>query len=279
MQFEKWHGLGNDFILLADPGDELELSPNLVRGLCDRRRGIGADGAIRVAPSTGEAELLMDYYNSDGSVGEMCGNGIRCLAVMAYKHGLASSQRIKVATGAGIKTVTINDDGLVRVDMGAPIFEPERVPVRWKGANALDARIEVDGRVLEALCLSMGNPHAVVFTEDADALFPLGRVIERNAMFPRGTNVEFVRLESPERILTRVWERGAGETLACGTGACAAAVGARVKGGGGRRVTVVLPGGELLIEWDGAIDEQAPVFMTGAAAKSFAGEVDLEAYR
>jgi diaminopimelate epimerase len=278
MRFEKWQGIGNDFVMIADPQDELELAPTLVRALCDRRFGIGADGVIRIGSGSNGGDVFMDYVNSDGSIGEMCGNGIRCLALFARDHGLTQEGDMKVSTRAGLKVVSILADDRVRVDMGPPVFEPESIPVRWEGSDALSARVEVAGTTLEATCLSMGNPHAVIFTDDPDSLFDLGPQIERLEMFPNRTNVEFVTVETPDRVLARIWERGAGATLACGTGACAAAVAARLIKGAEEAVTVVLPGGELEVEWQGALDRPASVFMTGPATKSFEGEVNLEDY-
>jgi diaminopimelate epimerase len=275
MKFEKWQGIGNDFVLLADPDDRLKLTPELVRGLCDRHFGVGADGVIRVAPGTDGAELFMDYVNSDGSIGEMCGNGIRCLALFAREKGLVPSNEIKVGTRAGIKVVWIGDDDRVRVDMGPPMFGPAEIPMNWEGPDALNVKINLEGQTLEITCLSMGNPHAVVFTEDPDSLFALGPTIERHEMFPSGANVEFVTVESPHRVRARVWERGAGETLACGTGACAAAVAAHLVKTTEEKVVVALPGGDLDVEWSGSLEKEAPVYMIGPARKSFAGEVDL----
>lgn len=279
MRFAKYHGLGNDFVMLADPDDRLELSPSLVRRLCDRRFGIGGDGVIRVAPAKDGGDFLMDYVNSDGSVGEMCGNGIRCLAIFARDEGLTSADVLKVETGAGRKVVTVTPEGLVQVDMGAPVFFPPDIPVDWTGPDALHAKLEVGDEVLEVSCLSMGNPHAVLFVDDPAAVpvASLGPLIERHPAFPDRVNAEFVRVESPGRIEMRVWERGSGETLACGTGACAAAVAARLAGGAEEKVVVALPGGELDVEWRGSLDEEAPVMMTGPAVRSFTGETELEA--
>lgn len=277
MRFSKYHGIGNDFVMIADPDDQMTLDPELVRRLCDRRFGIGGDGVIRVTPGEGEAELFMDYVNSDGSVGEMCGNGIRCLALFARAEGLSSSTEIKVGTRAGLKTVWILEDGTVRVDMGAPAFAPKDVPVDWSGTDALHAKIELDDAVLEAACLSMGNPHAVVFVDDPD-LIPVpitGSAIEKHPMFPNGANAEFAVVEGPDRVRMRVWERGAGETLACGTGACAVAVASRLLRGTSDAMTIVLPGGELLVEWSGAPGDGTPVFLTGPAVRSFEGEIEL----
>ena len=280
MRFEKWHGIGNDFVMLADPDDRVTLTPETVRALCDRRFGIGADGVIRVAPGPDGTHLFMDYVNSDGSIGEMCGNGIRYLALFARAHRLASGDELKVATRAGVRTVWIEGDR-VRVDMGAPIFEPARIPVRWDEPDALHAKIELDDQTIESAILSVGNPHAVTFVEDPEHLDvrTLGRKIETNAIFPKGTNAEFVTVESPSLVRMRVWERGSGETLACGTGAAAVAVASRLLGGVEAKVTVVLPGGELEVEWAGSLTDEQPIFMSGPAVEAFSGEVDLQDYR
>lgn len=276
MRFAKYQGIGNDFVMFADPDDRLRLTPEIVRALCDRRFGIGADGVIRVAPGTGGADFFMDYVNSDGSLGEMCGNGIRCLAVFAAAEGLTDRSELKIETRAGLKTVAVAGEG-IRVDMGPPRFRPEDVPVLWRGDDALHAKVELDDEVVEAACLSMGNAHAVLFVDDAASVAPaeLGPRIETHPMFPAGTNVEFVVVESPTRVGMSVWERGSGQTLACGTGACAAAVAARLLRGTDASVTVAMPGGELTVEWEGSMDDVRPVYMTGPAVKSFEGDVEL----
>jgi diaminopimelate epimerase len=280
MRFAKYHGIGNDFIMIADPQDELRMSGEFVRRLCDRHFGIGGDGVLRVAPGSDGPALFMDYVNSDGSLGEMCGNGIRCLAIFAREEGLIDSDEIEVDTRAGIKRVWILEDGRVRVDMGAPIFLPAGIPVRWEGTDALHAKIELQDEIVEAACLSMGNPHAVLFVDDPDAVAVdvLGPLIENHQMFPNKANVEFVTVESPDRVRMRVWERGAGETLACGTGACAAAVASRLLRDADERMVVALPGGELDIEWTGGVATAAPVLMTGSVTKSFVGEFDPQVY-
>jgi diaminopimelate epimerase len=277
MRFEKWHGIGNDFIMFADPDDRLTLDPVTVKALCDRRFGIGADGVIRVAPGIDGAELFMDYVNSDGSQGEMCGNGIRCLAVFAREQGLTTSDQIKVGTRAGLKVLWIEGDQ-VRVDMGPPDFRAEKIPVRTE--DPLHVEISLGTDVFQATCLATGNPHAVIFVDEPDRvpLANVGPAIERHKLFPNKTNAEFVVVESPDRIRMRVWERGSGETLACGTGACAAAVAARVIKGTNERVTVALPGGELEVEWAGSIDKEASIFLSGPVAKSFEGDVDLASF-
>jgi diaminopimelate epimerase len=277
MRFAKYQGIGNDFVMLSDPDDEHPLSPAVVRALCDRRFGIGADGVIRAVRSTHRDGFFMDYVNSDGSIGEMCGNGIRCLALFVRAEGLTDASTMEIETRAGLKIVEIVGDQ-VRVDMGAPVFEPALIPVRWDGADALHAKIELADGVIEAACLSMGNPHAVLFVDDPDAapVTTLGPVIEQHELFPNKTNVEFIIVEGPDRVRMRVWERGSGETLACGTGACAAAVAARLLGGAHESITVALPGGELLVEWAGSLDDAAPVYLIGPAVMSFEGDVDLE---
>jgi diaminopimelate epimerase len=287
MRFAKYQGIGNDFIMIADAHDQVDLSPDLVRRLCDRRFGIGADGVIRVGSGRDGADLFMDYVNSDGSVGEMCGNGIRCLALFARAEGLSDSDTLRVSTRAGVKAVDILSDGKVRVDMGPPIFAPREIPVRWEGSDALHVKLDVDlpgsrdgspaPAVVEAACLSMGNPHAVLFCDNLAGIAPrdFGPPIERNELFPNRVNVEFVQVVSPRSIEVKVWERGAGETLACGTGACAAAVAARLLAATDARVEVTLPGGVLSVSWEGSLDEEAPVFMTGPAVETFAGTIDL----
>jgi len=281
MDFSKYHGIGNDFVMIADPDDGVRLGARTVTRLCDRRFGIGGDGVIRVAPARSDGDLVMDYMNSDGSVGEMCGNGIRCLALFALDHGLATGPSLRIETGAGIKVVEILEDGRVRVDMGAPELRPGAIPVRWDGPDALHAKIELDEGVVEAACVGMGNPHAVLFVEDPGAIpvTTLGPEIEHHRLFPNRVNVEFVAVCGRGRIEMRVWERGSGETLACGTGACAAAVAARLLRGTDAKVTVALSGGELEISWPGRDDGPRAVEMTGPATKSFEGTFDLEDYR
>ncbi len=277
MRFSKYHGIGNDFVMLADLEDGLRLRPEVVRALCDRRFGVGGDGVIRVAPGDVDTDFFMDYVNSDGSIGEMCGNGIRCLARFVNDHGYSAKDTLRIGTRAGIKVVELGPGNDVTVDMGPPIFVPDEVPVEWNGSDALHAKIELEDAVVEAACLSMGNPHAVVFVdEEPGDPRPAGRAIETHAMFPNGTNVEFAHVEAANRVRMRVWERGAGETLACGTGACVVAVAAKLVAGADEEVTVALPGGELQVAWKGSLDEEAPVFMTGPAVRAFEGDVDID---
>jgi diaminopimelate epimerase len=279
MRFAKYHGIGNDFVLIADPDNSLTLSQDQVRRLCDRRFGIGADGVIRIAPGRGEGDFFMDYVNSDGSVGEMCGNGIRCLALFARAEGMTDKNDLLIETRAGLMGLSVSGE-TVRVDMGAPIFEADRIPVEIEDVDPLHAKLQTDQGMVEAACLSMGNPHAVLFVEDplAAPVTTLGPIIENHPAFPNKVNVEFATVEARDRVAMRVWERGSGETLACGTGAAAVAVASRVLGGADPMMTVVLPGGELELEWQGSVEDEASVYMTGPAVRTFEGELDLGAY-
>lgn len=279
MRFTKYQGIGNDFVMIADPSDALTLDQDLVRRLCDRRFGIGGDGVIRVAPGRAEGDFLMDYVNSDGSEGEMCGNGIRCLALFARDEGMTDKDELLIETGAGLKRVEVKGD-VVRADMGPPVFAAENIPVELDGADPLHAKLQTDQGMIEAACLSMGNPHAVLFVDDplTAPVTTLGPVLENHPSFPNKVNVEFATVETRDRIAMRVWERGSGETLACGTGACAVAVAARVLANCDPKMTIALPGGELEVEWQGSVEDESPVYMTGPAVKSFTGEFDLEAY-
>ena len=279
LRFAKYHVIGNDFVMLADPDDALTLTPELVRQLADRRFGIGGDGVIRVAPGNDEAELFMDYVNSDGSIGEMCGNGIRCLALFAREEGLTSSEELKVETRAGIKIVSAEGDR-VRVDMGAPIFSAADIPVLAEGQDPLHLKVEPGPAFdpVELVCLSMGNPHAVLFVDDPATapVLTLGPALETAPEFPNKTNVEFAQVDSPKHVTMRVWERGAGETLACGTGACAVAVASRLTRGTEEDVTISLPGGDLQVEWSGSQEAEAPVYLTGPALRVFDGEIEID---
>jgi diaminopimelate epimerase len=278
MRFAKYHGTGNDFIMIDDLADRIHLDPALVAAACDRRFGVGADGVIRIAPSDG-ADFFMDYYNADGRVAEMCGNGIRCLAKYAYDRGLSSELRIDVDTRAGIKHLEIHADngvaGAVTVDMGPPALERKSIPMSGDPSDRfLEQAIEVDGRTFTASCLSMGNPHCVLFLEEPDVLsrVEVGRVgpmVEALPLFPSRTNVEFVTVVEG-RIDVRVWERGSGETMACGTGACAALVACALAGRTGREADVRFPGGLLRVAWR----DDGHVLLTGPAVCVYEGELD-----
>ena len=267
--FTKMHGLGNDFIVIDGRKRPLKGVPGLVKELSRRRFGIGFDQALILRGSK-KADFRMDVYNSDGSRVEMCGNGIRCLARYIWKRGLSRKKRLSIETLAGIiRPERVNDD--VRVDMGKPVFEGRLIPDSVDDF-IVDLPLAVHNRVFLITCVSMGNPHCVIFVENVDA-FPVksyGPLIEKHKFFPRRTNVEFVEVVNTRRIKMRVWERGAGETLACGTGAAAAAVASNMKGSVGRNVTVKLLGGELKVEW--AKDDH--VYMTGPAEEVFEGTAE-----
>jgi diaminopimelate epimerase len=276
LRFAKLHGTANDFVYVdardGFPGDPAALAPRL----CDRRRGIGADGLILLERSV-DADCRMIIYNADGSRAEMCGNGIRGLAKFVHDHGLVHADPLRVETDAGVMTLhaRLNGHGRVArvtVDMGPPVWDGRAIPVAADG-EIVDRPLEVGGRTWRVTCLSMGNPHCVVFTDEVAGL-PLaevGPLFARHPFFPRGVNTEFIRVRGPERLEMRVWERGAGETMACGTGACAAAVAAARTGRAGRHVTVSLPGGDLEIDWRS--DDR--VLMTGDAVEVFTGEVEV----
>ena len=277
LRFAKLHGTANDFVFVdareGFPGDPAALAPLL----CDRRRGIGGDGLILVErPTTADAHCRMVVYNADGGRPEMCGNGIRALAKFVHDHGLVHADPLRVETDAGIKTIhaAVEDGRVVRVtvDMGVPEWNGRAIPVAADG-EVIERPLEVAGRSWRITCVSMGNPHCVVFVDDVGGLplADIGPRFERHPFFPRGVNTEFVRVRSPERLEMRVWERGAGETLACGTGACAAAVAAARTERSGRQVIVALPGGELEIDW--RTDDR--VLMTGDAVEVFEGQVTV----
>lgn len=279
MRFAKYHGTGNDFVMLEDLEDRLTLSQDLVSVLCDRHMGVGADGVIRVAPSA-DADFFMDYWNSDGNVAEMCGNGIRCLAKYVFDRGLTAKTELTVDTRGGVKELNLAiSDGTVsqvRVDMGTPALTRGEIPmVGPPGDTFVDEPMTAGDARYRATAVSMGNPHLVLIGEaspsDVD-LHVLGPALQRHADFPEQTNVEFVRIADGV-IDVRVWERGSGETMACGTGACASLVAASTIGLVGRKGTVRFPGGELDVEW--APDDH--VYLAGPAVFVFEGEFDAAA--
>lgn len=270
--FTKMQGTGNDFVLLDALRHPVRVTRALARRLCDRRFGVGADQVLVLAKSA-VADFKMLIYNADGSQVEMCGNGIRCLARYAFERGHTKKRSMTVETLAGIRRPVLSR-GNVRVDMGVPVLEAATVPTRAKGRvidhpfSLKSAKTEVD---LKMTCVSMGNPHAVIFVPDV-AQVPLeewGPVIETDPFFPRRTNVEFVQVIDPDHAHVRVWERGSGATLACGTGACAVAVAGVLTGRFHRTVELSLPGGLLKVEW--AADNR--VYLTGPAAFVFDGSL------
>ncbi|MGH2691565.1 MAG: diaminopimelate epimerase [Actinomycetota bacterium] len=278
MRFSKYHGTGNDFVMIEDVADEVTLSSALVAALCDRHAGVGADGVIRIAPSD-TADFFMDYWNADGATAEMCGNGIRCLAKYVYERGLTDKTELDVDTRDGVKHLVLDvADGemrAVRVDMGAPTLERGRIPMTGPAIERfVDQPFPDAGPGYTAAAISMGNPHLVLVGAEDLASLDLPRVgppLEHHPDFPEGTNVEFIRVEDGA-VQARVWERGSGETMACGTGGCASLVAANLLGLAGRQGTVRFPGGDLEIEW--ATDDH--VYLTGPAAFVFDGELSDE---
>ena len=274
--FVKVQGTGNDFVLVDGRRQEADWQA-LAAPLCDRHFGVGADGLLVVEESA-RAAVGMRMYNPDGSEAEMCGNGLRCFVKYAVERGgvAARDGALEVETVAGILAASFSRrDGVidrVRVAMGVPALAPSEIPVQVEGAGpVLDLRIDVDEREWSLTCVSMGNPHAVHLTETPLEEIPLERVgplVERHERFPERTNFEIVNVSTADRLQVRVWERGAGLTLACGTGACASLVAARLHGLASERATVSLPGGDLDVEWDGA----GPVYLEGPAAYVFEGE-------
>jgi len=274
------HGTLNDFVVFHDLNGDTDILPEQAALLCDRRAGIGADGVIVVRPSK-KADFFMDYINADGSVAEMCGNGIRCLAKYVYDHGLTDKTVLPVETRSGVKTVDLmpGSDGKihrVRVNMGLPIFDPNRIPadVSTSCTPVIDWPVEADGRTFTATLVSMGNPHCVIFVDEDPASLPVqyGSIIEKQPMFPAKTNVEFIRVVDSRRLVMRVWERGSGETFSCGTGACAAVVAASLKGFVHGSALVEVLGGDLEIEWKNQKDE---VLMTGPVVLVFEGQITI----
>ncbi len=269
MKFSKMHGIGNDYVVLDGRADGRDWSA-LARAMCDRHYGVGSDGLLVVAASE-RADLRFRMFNPDGSESEMCGNGIRCFAKYVYDKGIARKRELRVETGNGVLELALDaPNGMVErvtVAMGVPEFRPERIPVAVQGERAFD--VPVEG--LTVSCVSMGNPHAVAFLDTPVASFPLDQVgprVEHHAIFPRRVNFEVVNVKGRGELDVRVWERGAGITLACGTGACGVVAVARAKGLVDERVRVNMPGGPLEVAWDGAGD----VMMTGPATLVFEGE-------
>lgn len=273
-------GAGNDFVVVDGFAEHLEESklPNLAKGFCDRHFGVGGDGLVIVLPSD-TADFCMRMLNPDGSEAEMCGNGIRCAAKFAFERGLTMANPVRVETLGGLKTIELTAvDGKItaaRVNMGNPKLERAEIPSVAPGIGPiLDEPLALEDRTLGITCVSMGNPHCISFVDDV-ASYPVrmvGPQVELHPSFPERTNAEFVQVIDRDNIRMRVWERGAGETLACGTGACASAVASILNGKTERSVTVHLDGGDLFIDWP----ENGPVMMTGPAVEVFSGEVSDE---
>lgn len=274
MKFTKMQGLGNDYVYVNGLEEKIENPSGLAVRVSDRHYGIGSDGLI-IINSSDVADFEMEMYNADGSRGEMCGNGIRCVGKYVYDYGLTDKMNISVETLGGIKylDLTVQNDKviLVKVNMGKPILEPKQIPVVQDGKSAVDVPILIDGTIYKMTCVSMGNPHAIIYMEDVDNLDieKIGRKFEKHERFPNRVNTEFVKILDRHTVQMRVWERGSGETLACGTGACAVAVACILNGLTEDKVTVKLLGGDLFIEWDRVKDT---VYMTGTAETVYEGE-------
>ena len=278
MKFTKMQGAGNDYVYVNCFAEHLpeEARPAMAIRVSERHFGIGSDGLICICPSD-KADFRMDMYNADGSRSGMCGNGIRCVGKYVYDHGLTDKTELVIETGAGLRFLTLHTDGgkvsAVTVDMGGPVFAPEKIPVNAQGGDFVRQRVSVDGRDWEVTALSVGNPHAVIFLrEDVDTLeLPrIGPMFENHALFPERVNTEFVNVLPDGRLKMRVWERGSGETLACGTGATAVLTAATVCGFAAGEADVLLRGGTLHIRWD---RESNKLYMTGPAAFVFDGEL------
>lgn len=279
MKFTKMQGLGNDYVYVNCFEEKIENPSELAVKVSDRHFGIGSDGLILIRPSE-VADFRMTMFNADGSESEMCGNGIRCVGKYVYDYGLTDKTEVSVETLAGIKYLKfLIKDGKVdmaTVNMGEPILKPELVPVVGEGDAVIDSPIEVDGKEYKMTCVSMGNPHSVVFVDDVDN-FPLhevGPLFEHHKAFPRRVNAEFCQVIDRTHAKMRVWERGTGETLACGTGTCATAVACILNGKTEDEVTITLLGGDLIIRWD---REKNVIYMTGPARVVFDGEIDVTA--
>jgi diaminopimelate epimerase len=275
MRFVKMQGCGNDYVYVDCFSNPMPHDPvGLSRAISDRHFGVGSDGLILICPSD-KADARMRMFNADGSESEMCGNGIRCVAKFVHDHGLVRRPTLRIETGRGILTLDLEISGgtvkQVCVDMGEPILKSQMIPTTLPGDPPRDVPLELPDREMPVTCVSMGNPHCVTFVDEiTDALvLGIGPKVEHHCAFPRRTNVEFVRVNRPDDLTMRVWERGSGETLACGTGACGVAVAGVLTGRLQRRVTAHLPGGDLQLQWS---ETDNHVYMTGPAVEVFSGE-------
>lgn len=280
MKFTKMHGCGNDYIYVDGAREIIpaERKSEVVKFLSDRHFGIGGDGVIFINPSD-VADFEMEMYNMDGSRSEMCGNGIRCVGKYVYDHGLTRKTSLSIVSCGKIKYLELTvEDGRVtkvRVNMGSPVLEATEIPVVAKQSPVVDTPITVDGREYRMTCVSMGNPHAIVYVDemiDDETMAKIGPLFEHHERFPRRVNTEFVKVLDRERVQMRVWERGTGETLACGTGACAVTVASILNGLTEDGITVELLGGNLEIYWD---RKENVVYMTGPATTIFEGEIEI----
>ena len=275
MRFVKMQGIGNDYVYVdcirqPMPSDIASLATKI----SDRNFGVGGDGLILICPSD-KADARMRMFNNDGSESEMCGNGVRCVAKFVYDHGIAKKTSLAIETGRGVLKLELETAGgkchQVRVDMGEPILIAENIPTTLLGTPPLEVPLVIDGVELKVTCVSMGNPHCITFVKEItnEMVLGIGHKVEKHSAFPRRTNVEFVRVDNPGEITMRVWERGSGETLACGTGACAVAVAGVLTGRTDRSIIAHLRGGDLRLDWSKTDNH---VFMTGPAVEVFQGE-------
>ena len=275
LQFTKMHGAGNDYVYVDCFREPAPSDPaGLARAISDRHRGVGGDGMILICPSE-VADARMRMYNADGTEAEMCGNGIRCVAKYVFDHGIKREKSLNIETGAGVLKLELEvaGDGVqrVRVDMGPPELDAARIPTTLAGNPVTDRQLTIDGRNFEVTCVSMGNPHCVIFVPEAtdELVLGFGPKIETDPHFPRRVNVEFVEVISPSEVRQRTWERGSGETLACGTGASAVCVAGVLTDRTHRRITNHLLGGALELEWN---EQDNHVYKTGTATEVFTGQ-------
>lgn len=278
MKFTKMEGCGNDYVYVNGFEERIDNPNKLAMEISDRHFGVGSDGLIVINPSDA-ADFRMNMYNADGSEGKMCGNGIRCVAKYVYDYKMTDKTTITVETLGGIKTLVLNVENdkvkTVRVNMGKPIIKAEEVPVLFDNETVIDEPIDVCGSEYRITCVSMGNPHAITFIDNTDDLDieKIGPMFEKHKIFPDRVNTEFIQIIDNNTVKMRVWERGSGETFACGTGACAAVVACVLNGLTDNKVTVKLLGGDLFIEYD---REEDTVYMTGPARIAFTGEYVLK---
>jgi diaminopimelate epimerase len=274
MKFTKMHGIGNDYVYVNAFAENVPDPVETAKKVSDRHFGIGGDGLILIGPSE-RADVRMRMFNADGSESEMCGNGIRCVAKFLYDHGLVRKPALKIETGRGILSLELQVQAgtvsQVRVDMGEPILDSSLIPTTLAGSPPVNVPLSVAGQTLIVTCVSMGNPHCVTFVGSItdELVLGVGPRVEVHPAFPRKTNVEFIKVQAPDELIMRVWERGSGETMACGTGACASAVAGVLAGKSQRRVTMHLRGGDLQLHWS---ENDNHVYMTGPAVEVFSGD-------
>jgi diaminopimelate epimerase len=275
MRFTKMHGAGNDYVYVDCFQEPFPTDPaELARRLSDRHFGIGGDGLILICPSE-RADARMRMFNADGSEAEMCGNGVRCVAKYVYDHHIAHKEKLRIETGRGVLTLELEVEAdkarRVRVDMGEPILQADLIPTTLPGSPVVNQELLVAGRTLRVTCVSMGNPHCVTYVDrlSDDWVLGIGPKVETDGHFSKRVNAEFVEVVGPNEVRMRVWERGSGETLACGTGACAVCVAGVLTARTARRLVVHLPGGDLELEWA----ENNHVYLTGPAVEVFSGDV------